>query len=54
MMAARSLWRWTDGDAVVPLSAFTAPAVLEIHLAAAMTYVVAAVSVDGTGRVAAA
>jgi hypothetical protein len=48
-----SLWRWTNGDAVLPLSGFTA-AVLEIQLAGAMTYVVEAVSVDGTGRVAAA
>jgi hypothetical protein len=48
------LWRWTDGDAVLPLSGFTGPAVLEIHLAGAINYVVAAVPMNEAARRAAA
>ena len=48
------VWRWTNGDAVVPLSEVTGPAVLEIQLAGTMSYVVDAVPVDATGGLAAA
>ena len=34
--------RWTDGEAVLPLPAMHGDAMLEIHLAGAMTYVVEA------------
>jgi hypothetical protein len=36
--------RWTDGDAVLPLPPTRGPAMLEIHLAGAMTYAVDAVA----------
>ncbi|MDE2005090.1 MAG: Hint domain-containing protein [Rhodospirillales bacterium] len=36
--AAGSLWRWTEGRAHLPLGAIDAPAILELHLAGAMTY----------------
>ena len=42
--------RWTDGDAVVPLPATSGTAMLEIHLAGAMTYAVEAVPVGEAGR----
>ena len=42
--------RWTDGAAVLPLPPMRGPALLEIHLAGAMTYVEDAVPVDGTER----
>ena len=32
--------RWTDGEAVLPLPAMRGTAMLEIHLAGSMTYVV--------------
>ena len=35
--------RWTDGEAVLPLPPMRGPAMLEVHLAGAMTYVVDAV-----------
>ena len=35
--------RWTDGEAVLPLPPMRGPAMLEIHLAGAMTYAVDAV-----------
>jgi hypothetical protein len=34
--------RWTDGDAVLPLPPFNGQAMLEVHLAGEMTYVVTA------------
>ena len=30
--------RWTDGEAVLPLPPMRGPAMLEVHLAGAMTY----------------
>jgi hypothetical protein len=35
-------WRWTNGDAVLPLPPLSGPTTLEIHLGSAMTYVIAA------------
>jgi hypothetical protein len=35
-----ALRRWTNGDAVLPLPAFSGPAMLEVRLGGAMTYVV--------------
>ena len=35
-----ALRRWTNGDAVLPLPAFSGPTMLEIRLGGAMTYVV--------------
>ena len=46
--------RWTDGDAVVPLPATSGTAMLEIHLAGAMTFVEEAVPMGGAERRAAA
>ena len=46
--------RWTDGEAVLPLPPMRGPAMLEIHLAGAMTYVVDAAPEGGTERRAAA
>jgi len=40
------LWRWTNGDAILPLLEVTGPAVLEIHLAGAMTYAVDAETME--------
>jgi hypothetical protein len=37
-----ALWRWTNGDAVLPLPQFSGPTILEIHLGSAMTYIVIA------------
>jgi len=45
-----ALIRWTDGDAVLPLPRMRGPALLEIHLAGAMTYVEDAVAEDGNER----
>ena len=42
--------RWTDGEAVVPLPAMRGNTLLEIHLAGAMTYVVAAEAGDQAER----
>ena len=42
--------RWTDGEAVLPLPPMRGPAMLEVHLAGAMTYVVDAVSEEVTVR----
>ena len=39
----QAMSRWTNGEAVVPLPAMRGDTLLEIHLAGAMTYVVAAV-----------
>ena len=46
--------RWTDGEAMLPPPAMSGTAMLEIHLAGAMTYAVDAASEDGTERRAAA
>ena len=48
-----ALWRWTNGDAVVPLSGLTGPAVLEIRLAGSMRYVVDVAPMERTGQLAA-
>ena len=45
-----ALWRWTNGDAVLPLSGLTGPAVLEIRLAGSMRYVVDAVPIEEAAR----
>ena len=42
--------RWTDGEAVLPLPPMRGPAMLEIHLAGAMTYAVDAVPDEVTER----
>jgi hypothetical protein len=50
----QALSRWTDGQAVLPLPAMRGDAMLEVHLAGTMTYVVDAASEGGTERLAAA
>ena len=42
--------RWTNGEAVLPLPAMRGDAMLEIHLAGTMTYVVDASLEGGTER----
>ncbi len=42
--------RWTDGEAVLPLPAMRGDAMLEIHLAGTMTYVVEAAPVVEAAR----
>ncbi len=42
--------RWTDGAAVLPLPPMRGPAMLEIHLAGAMTYAVDGTPEDATDR----
>ncbi len=34
-----AMWRWTDGDAVVPLPEMRGPCILEVHLRGTATYV---------------
>jgi hypothetical protein len=46
--------RWNDGEAVLPLPAMRGTAMLDIHLAGSMTYIVDAVPADGTEQRAAA
>ena len=46
----RAMSRWTDGEAVLPLLPMRGIAMLEIHLAGAMTYVVDTVPEDVTER----
>ena len=38
----QTMSRWTDGEAVLPLPAMRGGAMLEVHLAGAMTYVLEA------------
>ena len=42
--------RWTNGEAVLPLPAKRGDAMLEIHLAGTMTYVVEAAPADEAAR----
>jgi hypothetical protein len=49
----QSMSRWTDGEAVLPLPAMPGTAMLEIHLAGTMTYVVEGAPESGTERQAA-
>jgi hypothetical protein len=50
----QAISRWTDGEAVLPLPSVRGNAMLEVHLAGAMTYVVDAATEGGTKRRAAA
>jgi hypothetical protein len=35
-------WRWTNGDAILPLPTFSGPVLLEVHLGGTMTYIITA------------
>jgi hypothetical protein len=45
--------RWTNGSALLPLPAFSGPAILEVRLAGEMTYVTTVEQVAEAERIAA-
>jgi hypothetical protein len=40
---ASTIWRWTNGDAVMPIPSADGPVVVEVHVGVAMQYIVEAV-----------